>query len=65
VIWLLDTNAISALMRADQRMALWLSSIPATDQVVACPISRGEIRFGIERLPPGRRRTDLEAKARK
>jgi len=30
---------------------------------VICTITRGEILFGLERLPPGRRRTELEGKA--
>jgi predicted nucleic acid-binding protein len=65
VIYLLDTNAISALMRADVRMASWLSSIGADDRVVVCTITRGEILFGLERLAQGRRRTELETKAGK
>jgi predicted nucleic acid-binding protein len=63
VIYLLDTNAISALMRADSRMASWLSSIERSDRVVICTITRGEILFGLERLAPGRRRNELEGKA--
>jgi predicted nucleic acid-binding protein len=63
VIYLLDTNAISALMRADSRMASWLSSIEPNDRVVICTITRGEILFGLERLGPGRRRNELEGKA--
>ena len=63
MIYLLDTNAISALMRADPRMASWLSSIGADDRVVICTISRGEILFGLERLAAGRRRSELEEKA--
>jgi predicted nucleic acid-binding protein len=63
VIYLLDTNAISALMRAKRRMASWLSSIGADDRVATCTIARGEILFGLERLAPGRRRTELEEKA--
>ena len=65
MIYLLDTNAISAVMRADSRMATWLSSIGVDDRVVICTITRGEILFGLERLAPGRRRTDLEGKAGK
>jgi predicted nucleic acid-binding protein len=65
VIYLLDTNAISALMRADARMASWLSSIGVDDRVMICAIARGEILFGLERLAPGRRRTELEGKAGK
>jgi predicted nucleic acid-binding protein len=65
VIYLLDTNAMSALMRADVRMASWLSSIGADDRVAICTITRGEVLFGLERLAQGRRRTELEMKARK
>ena len=65
MIYLLDTNAISALMRADVRMASWLSSIGADDRVAICTITRGEVLFGLERLAQGRRRTELETKAGK
>ena len=65
MIYLLDTSAISALMRTDVRMASWLASIGVDDRVVVCAISRGEILFGLERLAPGRRRTGLEMKATK
>jgi tRNA(fMet)-specific endonuclease VapC len=63
VIYLLDTNAISALMRAEPRMASWLSSIGADDRVAICTITRGGILLGPERLAPGRRRAELEEKA--
>jgi len=63
VIYLLDTNAISALMRAEPRLASWLTSLGADDRVAICTITRGEILFGLERLAPGRRRTELEEKA--
>ena len=52
-------------MRADARMASWLSSIGVDDRVMICAIARGEILFGLERLAPGRRRTELEGKAGK
>ena len=63
MIYLLDTSAIGALMRADIAMASWLPSIGADDRVAICAITRGEILFGLERLAPGRRRTELEEKA--
>lgn len=63
MIYLLDTSAISALMRADVRMAAWLSAIGQADRVAVCTITRGEILFGLERLDLGRRRTELEGKA--
>jgi tRNA(fMet)-specific endonuclease VapC len=31
--------------------------------VITCAIVRGEIRYGLERLPAGKRRANLEAKA--
>lgn len=65
MIYLLDTSAFSALMRADACVAAWLSSVSIDDRVVICAISRGEILFGLERLSPGRRRDDLEQKAQK
>ena len=65
VIYLLDTNSISLLMREDARMATWLSSVSADDHVVICTIARGEVLFGVKRLAYGRRRDELEAKAQK
>ena len=65
MIFLLDTSAISALMREDPRMASWLSSVGPADSVVTCPIARGEILFGLERLAQGRRRAELDVKAQK
>lgn len=65
MIYLLDTNAISALMRADVRMTSWLSSIGSDDRVTVCTFTRGEVLFGLERLAPGPRRTELEEKAAK
>ena len=64
MVYLLDTNAVSALMRADARMASWLSSTGVDDRVAICTITRGEVLFGLERLAQGRRRTELEEKAR-
>lgn len=58
--YLLDTNAISDLMKADSRTAAWMAGLDATDQIVTCTIVRGEILFGISRLPEGRRRSELE-----
>jgi predicted nucleic acid-binding protein len=65
VTYLLDTNAISAIMKADDRMASWLSSVGGDDRVVICPVVRGEILFGLERLPAGKRRAELDGKAQK
>lgn len=61
--FLLDTNGFSDLMRADPQVEARLAALPASDRVVICTIVRGEILFGIQRLPSGRRRRDLETKA--
>jgi predicted nucleic acid-binding protein len=58
--YLLDTNAISDLMRAAPRIENWMASLGEDDRVITCTIVRGEILFGIAKLPEGRRRTELE-----
>lgn len=60
---MLDTNAFSDLMREHPKMDDRLDELADKDQVVICTIVRGEIRFGIERLPHGKRRQELDAKA--
>ena len=64
VIYLLDTNAISDLMRAAARIENWMAGLNRGDRVVTCTIVRGEILFGIARLPAGKRRTELEEASR-
>jgi predicted nucleic acid-binding protein len=63
MIWLLDTTDFSDLMRQHPGVLARLATIPPTGQVVICSIVRGEICHGIGRLPPGRRRQELEAQA--
>ena len=63
MIFLLDTNAFSDLMRKHSKLDARMSSLPAADTVVICPVVRGEIRYGIEQLPQSRRRQDLEDQA--
>lgn len=58
---LLDTNAVSDLMLDHLKVKARTSACP--DPVVTCTTVRGEIRFGIERLPPGKKRADLESRA--
>lgn len=61
--YLLDTTAFSSLMRRDARIRARLISLAPADRAVICTITRGEILYGIERLPEGKRRSDLEAEA--
>jgi predicted nucleic acid-binding protein len=40
-----------------------LNSLTESDYLFTCPIVKGEILFGIGRLPAGKRRQDLEQRA--
>ena len=62
--YLLDTNAIGDLMRAAPRIENWMAGLDQGDHVVTCTIVRGEVLFGIARLPAGQRRTELELTGR-
>jgi predicted nucleic acid-binding protein len=63
MIYLLDTNVVSGLMRTDPAVRNWIASLAVTDHVVICTVVRGEILFGVERLPEGKRRMELAARA--
>src|SRR5215467_13291307 len=58
---LLDTNAVSDLMRDDPKLKARLGSHP--DPVLTNVVVVGEIRYGLNRLPPGKKRQDLEVRA--
>ena len=59
MLYLLDTNVVSGLMRKRPEIRARLSSLIPSDDVITCAIVRGEILFGIEKLPEGRRRDEL------
>jgi predicted nucleic acid-binding protein len=63
MLFLLDTNAFSDLMREHPQLDAHLAALAPTDRVIICPVVRGEILYGIERLPLGKRRQDLATKA--
>jgi predicted nucleic acid-binding protein len=63
MIYLLDTNAFADLMREQPQAVARVAGLASDDRVVICSIVRGEILYGIERLPAGRRKDDLRAKA--
>ena len=63
--YLLDTNAFSDLMREHPAFDQRLASLAEDDLIIICPIVRGEILFGLEKLEAGRRRQELETKANK
>jgi len=56
--YLLDTNAVSALMRGDPRVIARLQAVPKQDVAVAQPVL-AELAYGIARLPRSRRKERL------
>src|SRR5689334_14128310 len=60
---LLDTNAIRDLMRDHPVVKAYGDNHP--DPVRTSVVSHGEIFFGLNRLPQGKKRTDLEARAKR
>ena len=61
----MDTHVFRELMREHPKVDAHLASAAPAERVMICSVVRGEIRYGIERLPQGRRRQELEAKATK
>jgi predicted nucleic acid-binding protein len=59
--YLLDANAISDAMKGQPNLVGKLAS--KSGSVVTSVIVQGEIRYGLDVLPLGKRRTALEAKA--
>jgi predicted nucleic acid-binding protein len=60
--FLLDTNVLSEFNRRGEPKRLvkqWLEAAD-TDSLYASVLTFGEIRLGVELLPPGKRRTQLE-----
>ena len=60
---LLDTNAISDLMKDHAKLKARVLRLTA-GSLRTSVIVLGEFRYGIERLPVGKKRSELEAKAK-
>lgn len=62
----LDTNVISELMhpRADPDLVAWVDQQP-TDDIYLTAVTTAELRFGLNRLPDGRRKADLAERVRR
>jgi predicted nucleic acid-binding protein len=63
MLYLLDTNAVTDAMNEHPKLAVRLAALNPPDEVGICAIVRGEVLFGVQRLPDGRRKRDLSAKA--
>jgi hypothetical protein len=64
MIYLLDSNAVRDLMNQHPRLTDRVARVVPPDTAAVCSVVLGEVRFGIERLPAGRRRDVLAEKAR-
>jgi tRNA(fMet)-specific endonuclease VapC len=58
---LLDTNAVSDLMRDHSKVTARVAK--HSGPIVTSVIVAGEIRYGLARMPVGKKRADLEARA--
>lgn len=61
-MYILDTNAVAALMRGDARVVRRLQQIDRSEAAVPQPVL-AEIAYGIARLPRSRRRDELQRRA--
>lgn len=59
----MDTTTFSGLMRRDAKIRARVEAIAPTDRAAVCTITRGEVLYGLARLPRGKRRSDLETEA--
>jgi tRNA(fMet)-specific endonuclease VapC len=59
VKYVLDTNAVSSLMRAEPAIIARLKSIARTDVALPQPVA-AEIEYGLARLPTSKRKQVLE-----
>ena len=50
-------------MRRAPKVRARIANLSTNDRAVICTITRGEILYGLTRLPAGKRRQDLEAEA--
>jgi len=60
---LLDTNVISELIKVEPYQAVldYVGSL-APDTIFTAAVCEAEIRYGLARMPPGRKRDDLTAR---
>ena len=61
MIYLLDTNAVSGLMKGSETVVERLAATKPADVAVPQPVL-AEIAFGIERLPRSKRRAALQSR---
>lgn len=50
-------------MQQHPKVRARVASLAPEDRLIICTIGRGEVLYGLERMPQGKKRRDLEAKA--
>ena len=61
--FLLDSTTLSFLMERRPEVMAHMASVEQADRVAICTIVRGEILYGLERMPNGHRRRENERAA--
>jgi len=61
--YMIDTTTFSAMMKRDPIVYAKVGSLDPADSLIICPNVRGEILFGVQKLPEGKRKTELASKA--
>lgn len=61
--YLLDTSTCSDLMSDHAATLARLATAPDREMVITCSIVRGELLYGVQRLPAGHRRDRLSQRA--
>jgi tRNA(fMet)-specific endonuclease VapC len=59
---LVDPTTVSEIIRENQKLDARLAALPSSDKLIICTIVEGELRFGVERLPMGKKRQKLQLK---
>ena len=57
--YLLDTNAVSDLSAGQPKLSQRVTATIAPNRVLTCTVVRGEMLFGLAKLPEGKRRISL------
>jgi len=60
--YLLDTTVFSYMLKQNAKVLTRIASLSTADRLAICSIVRGEVLYGLERLPHGKKKQDLEAK---
>ena len=63
MLFLIDTNVFSDLMEEQPSVTSRLKAVAPPDTICTCAIVRGEVYYGISRLPAGKRRDSLRLRA--